>query len=129
MELILNLVWLVLAALMLWLWIRLIPCENTGRWTQIIALAVIVLLLLPAISATDDLTAAQNMAEADGCPRKDHVCPAKHMAQLATTDLPLPVASVIHASSLNVPLRDNLERLTVKIPAMASIKSRPPPAA
>ena len=42
----------------------------------IVALAVVILILLPAISMTDDLMAAQNPAEIDCCVRRDHDSPA-----------------------------------------------------
>jgi hypothetical protein len=87
MELTLNLAWMVLVTLMSWLWIRRTPRENESRWTQFVALAVIILILFPAISMTDDLMAAQNLAETSSCQRKDHVCTDATSTHHAVPDL------------------------------------------
>ena len=90
MELTLNLAWMVLVTLMSWLWICRTPREDEGRWTQFVALAVIILILFPAISMTDDLLTAQNLAETSSCQRKDHVRPDATPAHHAVSDLFLP---------------------------------------
>ena len=46
--------------------------------SQFVAMALVILILLPAISMTDDLIAAQNPAEVDCCARRDHDFSSPH---------------------------------------------------
>ena len=128
MESTLNLAWMVLVTLMSWLWISRIPREDEGRWPQSVALAVIILILFPAISMTDDLMAAQNLAETSICQRKDHVCTAATPTHHSVSDLFLPFFGVLYPGSLTVALPDGLPTASAKTPAVASIQTRPPPA-
>jgi hypothetical protein len=128
MELTLNLAWMVLVTLMSWLWICRTPREDEGRWTQFVALAVIILIMFPAISMTDDLMAAQNLAETSSCQRKDHVCPDAIPTHHAVSDLFLPVVAVLYPGSLTSNSPDNRATASAKTPAVASIQTRPPPA-
>jgi hypothetical protein len=71
-EIILNLAWALCSLGLIWLWIRV---GNSGsrassRKTQFLALAIVVLLLLPIISLSDDLMAMQGPAESDTCLRR-----------------------------------------------------------
>ena len=91
MELILNLVWALLATLMLWLWMRHAPCVCLSRRTQLVALAMLILILLPVISVTDDLQALQNPAELDCCARRHHAVSCPHSIFPAAATLPPPV--------------------------------------
>ena len=127
MELTLNLAWMVLVTLMSWLWIRRTPRENESRWTQFVALAVIILILFPAISMTDDLMAAQNLAETSSCQRKDNVCTDATSTHHAVPDLFLPVFAVLYPGSLTFALPDYRPTASAKTPAVASIQTRPPP--
>jgi hypothetical protein len=72
MELVLNVAWLLLAVVMIFLWLRYAPRDGCNRRMQLVSLPVVIFILLPAISMTDDLLAAQNPAESDGCLRRDH---------------------------------------------------------
>jgi hypothetical protein len=74
MELLLNLVWLVIAAGAVALWLRQRRRSASGHRArallQAIALACALAVLFPAISATDDLHAAQLAVEASDVARK-----------------------------------------------------------
>jgi hypothetical protein len=129
MELTLNLAWMLLAALMFWLWMRHALREGASRRTQLVALAVVILILLPVISVTDDLMAAQNPAETDCCQRKDHVCSNAHSLPHAVAALALPVFTELSSDSLRLAAPRNLPAPLVEIPALTSIQNRPPPAA
>lgn len=79
MELALNSAWAILAIL------GLIACLRTnsaeGRQSQssrLVALAMIVLILFPVISVTDDIWAVRNPAEPDSCLRRDHLPAHQH---------------------------------------------------
>ena len=72
MELFLNLVWLTLSAALVWGYIAFAPAPLKNRKvTAIIALALLIFVLLPVISMTDDLAAINNPAETDHLLRRD----------------------------------------------------------
>jgi hypothetical protein len=129
MELALNLAWVVLTTLMLWLWVRSGPCKGTSRPMQIAALATVILILLPAISVTDDLMMAQNPAETDRCQRKDQLSATAHATLHPVANLTLPFFAGLSFDSSDLAAPGNLLIPTVKVPAMDSIQNRPPPAA
>jgi hypothetical protein len=102
-EILSNLVWVAVAAALLAVWL-------TGRWRgraesllpaigmQLVALAVLVVILLPVISVTDDLQANTNPAETERMARRGDAQPAP--------DQPLqhvPVALAVLASAPRLP--------------------------
>lgn len=81
MELILNLVWAGLAVALVAMWLSRPAHELAPRRLQWMSLFVVVLLLLPVISMSDDLIAARGPAEVDTCLRRAqdaHASPAIH---------------------------------------------------
>jgi hypothetical protein len=90
---------------------------------------VLLIILLPAISMTDDLMAAQNPAEVDYSLRRDHEYIRPHaifpaaaaMLQLAFADVSLDTHHPAAPSLVSAPAFDS--------PALAPIQNRPPPAA
>ena len=74
---------------MLCLWLRFAPRTGPDRRIQFVALAMIILILLPVISMTDDLQAARNPAEVDTCLRRDHDWSSPHSMVPAVAVLPL----------------------------------------
>jgi hypothetical protein len=129
MELTLNLGWACVAVWMLCLWLRMAPGKLRDRRVQLVALAVVILILLPAISMTDDLIAAQNPAEADCCVRRDHDCSGPHSIAPAATALPLPTFAGIAIAVVRLSAPSNLPDPFVENSALASVQNRPPPAA
>ena len=129
MELTLNLAWALLAAAILCLWTRYAPRAETDRRLQIVALAVLLLILFPVISVTDDLLAAQNPAEADCCLRRDHVVASAHSFIPAVASLPQPAFAELSFAFLRFVAPGSLLAPLVKNPAVAVIQNRPPPAA
>jgi hypothetical protein len=129
MELTLNLAWVLLAALMFWQWLRLAPRSSPDRRMQFVALAVLLLILFPVISVTDDLQAAQNPAEVDTCLRRDHAASNAHSIFPAVAALPPPVFAGFSFAILHFSLPGNHLAPVVDNPAFASIQNRPPPAA
>jgi hypothetical protein len=130
MELTLNFGWALLALWMLWAWVRMAPQRTSDRRIQAAALAVVILILLPAISMTDDLVAAQNPAEIDCCAgrHQDHAaCP--HSIIPAVAALPLPCFTGISLAFVGMAGPSNLPSPFVENPSLASIQNRPPPAA
>jgi hypothetical protein len=131
MELALNLGWLLLALWMICLWLRFAPRTGHSRRAQIIALALVILILLPAISMSDDLAAAQNPAEMDTtCLRRDHDWSAPHPIVPATTALVVAFfAGLLVEPVVRARVPGELTAPAVSAPALASIENRPPPAA
>jgi hypothetical protein len=127
MELLLNLAWVVLAAGMVCLWLRYAPRNGADRRMQMVSLAVLIFVLLPAISMTDDLLAAQNPAEVDSSLRRDHKCFSPHSIFPSVATLPLSVFdhAPLRAASLLVPHKR--PEPVVYSPALSSIQNRPPP--
>lgn len=127
MESFLNLVWVVLALTMVALWLRHARRDGCGRRMQVVSLAVLLLILLPAISMTDDLIAAQNPAEIDCCLRRGHEYAQPDFLFPAFTALPAPAFAYAAPRVYSllvppVPLRPAIESF-----ALASIQNRPPP--
>jgi hypothetical protein len=89
----------------------------------------VILILLPAISMTDDLVAAQNPAEIDCSVRRGQGWTSPHSIVPVTASLPLPGFSAPSLpffqagtpSQVSTPLTEN--------PALRSIENRPPPTA
>ena len=129
MEITLNLAWALLTIWMVCMWLRFAPRGITGRRTQFTALAVLILILLPAISITDDLLAARNPAEVDCCARRDHEFTSAR-SLLPTVAAPPPAAFA--GLSFNVPVEaapGDYVSPSVRPPALATVQNRPPPAA
>jgi hypothetical protein len=129
MELILNLAWGFVAALMVWAWVRFVPPSHADRRLQLVALAVLILILFPVISVSDDLMAAQNPAEADCCLRRDHVIFHSNSIIPAQAVMPLPVAGEFAEGGVRLSAPDNLTATAPDHPGLESIENRPPPAA
>lgn len=76
MELLLNLIWVLLAVPAFWLWRReALPAHRSRYLTPVrcvLALGFVLLLLFPVISATDDLRAMQ--PETEECPSGRRAC-------------------------------------------------------
>jgi hypothetical protein len=130
MELALNLSWFLLAVAMVVVWLRQSPRDASQRRAQMIALGVLLIILLPAISMTDDLIAAQNPAEVDSsCSvRRDYeharphaIFPAASLPQLVFAGLPFDGPRQSAPGLLPAPAFDP--------PALGPIRNRPPPAA
>ena len=128
MELVLNFVWTMLAALLFGLWLRHAAREGAGRRTQLVALAAIILFLFPAISVTDDLMLAQNPAETDLVQRKGQLHAFTRVAHNSVADLPREFRVELLAALSPIAVPGELPAAVSMIPAASSIQNRPPPA-
>jgi hypothetical protein len=89
MEIALNLAWALCSLGLIWFWVRNGASSRTSRSLQLLSLAMVVLLLLPVISMSDDLVAWQSPAEADSCLRRATHREAVHPSMVpATLGLP-----------------------------------------
>jgi len=113
---------------LVWFWIRSGVSGRVPRRTQILALAMVVLLLLPVISLSDDLLAAQSPAESDSYLRRATERDHTHSSMLPAT-LSLPVSYVVGQWPQLIS-REVLPTQAVALPASVSEHarfSRPPP--
>ncbi len=129
MELTLNLGWALVSALMIGLWLRHGVHESTSRRTQWVALGLLVLILFPVISVSDDLQAAQNPAEADCCVRRDYVVAGTHSILPTTVALIQPVMAELSLGTPRFAVPSVLPLAAESLPCLAAIDNRPPPAA
>ena len=128
MELALNLGWMVLTALMCGLWLRYGPREGADRRMQLVALALVILILFPVISVTDDILTAQNLAETDCCQRWDHLFASEHCAVHIMAAVILPLFTELSSDSIHSSAQGDLLVAKMETPALASVQNRPPPA-
>ena len=128
MELLLNLAWLLVAVSMSLIWLRVAPRKPAERRMQLVALAVLILVLLPAISMTDDL-AAQNPAETDSYLRRDHGIGSPHSIFPVTVPPPLQAFAGLGLRSQRLVAPGMVPAPAVPSPGLGSIQNRPPPAA
>ncbi len=128
MELILNLAWALCSLGLVWFWFRAAARNSAPRTMQILALAMVVVLLLPVISASDDLMAMQGPAESDTSLRR-----ALHTGDVPSPVLPLspalpePMLSVLTLSGVLTRIsQESPSALTTQLLG-TSLDSRPPP--
>jgi len=129
MELTLNVGWAIVAVWMLCARMPMRPLSNVGRRAQFVALAVVILILLPAISMTDDLIAAQNPAEVDSSVRRDHDFSSQHSVAPTAAAAPAPGLARLPVAIVRMAAPNDLADPSLEHPALASIQNRPPPAA
>jgi formate-dependent nitrite reductase membrane component NrfD len=114
---------------MLILWLRHARSSDASRGTQFAALAMLLLILFPVISVTDDLQALQNPAETESYLRRDHATVNPHSIFPVLAALPPSVFSGIFSGFLGLVAPSLHPAPVVDHPAMAAIQNRPPPVA
>ena len=138
MEIFLNLAWVLLAAFTLCQWWRTAPCalaygrtrvRITDRRTQFVALALLLLILFPVISVTDDLQAIQNPAETDCLQRRGHTCSTPHCVHSPVAAPPLPAFAALSIGVQRLAAPGTLDAPVFDLPAIFPIQSQPPPLA
>jgi hypothetical protein len=129
METLLNFVWVLLAVAGVRLWLCHAPCKGSSRRTQIAALAMLIVILFPVISVTDDLLTIQNPAELECCARRNHSASCPHFISPIVATLPPFVVAESSFGFLRLAASSSFPVPTVDNPALASIQNRPPPAA
>jgi hypothetical protein len=129
MEIVLNLVWMLLAAVSVRLWLRYASREGASRRTQVAALAMLTVILFPVISVTDDLQTAQNPAEIDCGARRNHEVSCSHSIHPMVAAVSPQVFDEPSFGFLRFVVSSSFPVPTVYNPALAPIQNRPPPAA
>ena len=128
MELFLNTVWVLVAIASVCFWVRLGRRTDAER-LSFVALAMLIVMLFPVISVSDDLWSIQNPAETDTCQRRDHraFCPHSIFPAIAAPPEAAGVELSFSFQRLGAPR--HIPLLAVDNPALDPIQSRPPPAA
>jgi hypothetical protein len=129
MEIFLNLAWTSLAILSLGLWMRFERRTGRHRRMPLIALVMLLVILFPVISVSDDLWSIQNPAETDTCQRRHQIAPNPHsiIPVLAAPLAPLFARVTLDVQYFSAPIELSTDRYG--IPALEGIDNRPPPAA
>jgi hypothetical protein len=127
-EILLNLAWAALALLMVCLWLRIGDRPAADR-RQIVAIVVLVAILFPVISVSDDLMAVQNATEQDGSQRRDHLASANAHPILPFATFVSLLNFDVGPGSVRFPSTHSLPPPSVNHPELASIENRPPPSA
>jgi hypothetical protein len=130
MELFFNLAWLAVAAVLVTLWLR-DDSQGVGeRRGQLIAMAVLIAILLPVISVSDDLQAIQNASEADNYLRRDHLVPTNPSPVQPMLAMILPAMSAgLGVGFLRFIAPSLLSVQEPNHPEISGIDNRPPPVA
>lgn len=126
-ELALNVAWLVLTLLMVWAWLRHAARDGASRRIQFLALFLAILILLPAISMTDDLVAARNPAEVETCLRRSQDLAQVH-ALLPAAFVGIAVFAGLQLHAIHYSCLQVLAPSAPNEPLLSSLETRPPPA-
>ena len=99
---------------MVCLWLRLGGAKGADRWRQIIAIAVLIAILFPVISVSDDLMAVQSATETDSLQRRDYLAStATHPFAVIVTalafDLNFGSPRFVSTRNLTIPCFDHPE--------------------
>jgi hypothetical protein len=125
-----NLAWLVVAGVLVTLWLRSNGQNRAECRGQVIAMAVLIAILFPVISVSDDLQAIQNASEADNYLRRNHLVPSNPSPVQPMLAVILPAMnSGLGFGFLRFIAANLLPVLEPEHPEIAGIENRPPPAA
>jgi hypothetical protein len=127
METFLNLAWALLAMTGVVVWMRVEPRTGAERRLPFLALIMLLVILFPVISVSDDLWSIQNPAETDTLQRRDYLAPNVHPVFPVLVALPESVLSRLRfgISNISAPLYRPVAQFLVS--ALSKIENRPPP--
>jgi hypothetical protein len=129
MEVLLNSVWALVAIAFVCLWFQPGRGRNADRRLSFIAVVMLIVILFPVISVSDDLWSIQNPAETDTCQRRDHraSCPHAIFPAIAAISEFAGVELSFGFQHFSLPVR--APQLALDNPALDPIQVRPPPSA
>jgi hypothetical protein len=130
MEVLLNLAWAFCSLSLFFLWTKSNTSNPAPRRTQLFALAMVVLLLLPVISLSDDLLAMQGAAETDMSLRRAQVSDNTHASPASTPfGLPEQIAQALTLGGYSRILSQETAPAEPMSGLGRALDSRPPPSA
>jgi len=126
-EILLNSVWALLALLIVTVWLRLEVPEGTDRRRQIIVILILIAILFPVISVSDDLMAMQSATEQDGLQRRDYLAASSaHPVLLFAAIVPALIIEMSPGSPPFISIR-GLPRPSIERAVLSVSGNRPPP--
>lgn len=125
MELFLNLVWLFLSLGLVSWWVRSPRADGKAGWTVAVALVMLLLLLLPAISMTDDLQAINLPAELEHMLRHE-LTPVTSVLTLETRAIALPAPDAASAGLEAARIEPRTFASVLRAGSVRSAGTRPP---
>ena len=129
METFLNLAWALLAVMCVCHWIRFERRTGLQKRLSMVSLGLLLVILFPVISVSDDLWSIQNPAETDTCQRRDHGLVLTHPVLPVLASLPAPLLSLLIQRTLYVTAPSLAPAWAPSVPALDGIQNRPPPLA
>jgi hypothetical protein len=129
MESLLNFAWVMMAIACLCLWFRFGRRAVADRRVSFIALVMLLVILFPVISVSDDLWSVQNPAETDTCQRRDHPDSCSHTSLPAIAARPLPAFAELSFKIQRFSVSPHPFQPAPDNPALDPIQNRPPPTA
>jgi hypothetical protein len=127
MEPLFNLVWALVATASVCFWLKRGLHTPKGKHSSLVGLAMLVVILFPVISVSDDLWSLQNPAETDTCQRRDHCDGHTQKHFPATAALPEPIGADLNFEFRRPDMPCVAELSAATNPAFGFIENRPPP--
>lgn len=130
MEVLLNLAWAASAIALVTFWLRAGSRPDCARRRQIVAIAILIAILFPVISVSDDLMAIQCPSETNNTLRRDNFAhPDAHPHLPAGVMAPPPVYAGIAYGFLRYVSPAWAIAPSVRASLLSAIQNRPPPQA
>ena len=129
MELALNLGWTAMATAMCWLWVRHARREGRGRSVQFVSLTLVLVIMFAVITMYDYMAMAQNPAETRCFQREDDFGAHEHVLLHPVVASTPTLAAELPFNTFCFAVPGSLLLPAVKVPALTSVRNRPPPAA
>jgi hypothetical protein len=127
MEIFLNLAWAMLALSSVCLWVRFGRRTGMDRRIPVIALLMLIVVLFPVISVSDDLWSLQNPAETNAFQRRDQLNPSPHSVLPQHASLCEPHFSGLDLAIGHIEALANPPVPTPESSPITGIQNRPPP--
>jgi len=129
MELYLNYAWLSVAVASVCLWLRFGRCKLANKHLALIGLFLFIVVLLPAISVSDDLSSIQSPAEVKSLEHRNQCTICQHFGLKSIASLHDAIRLQLDCCSQFLSLQPRVQLIAADNPAIHPIQNRPPPAA
>lgn len=127
MEPIFNLVWALVAVAAIGFWFAHGRSKAGCNRASAIGLALLIVILFPVISVSDDLWSLQNPTETDSFHRRDYGGVIPHFQPIAAASLPNTLGTELLLLSWRISSPHLTASPTVENPALRPVENRPPP--
>lgn len=128
MEPIFNLVWALVTIAGVGFWFMQARRKRGSNRYSAIGLALLVVILFPVISVSDDLWSLQNPTETDSFHRRDYGGGTPHFQPISVSSLPETFGPELLFASWWIGTTHLIASPTIDNPALKPVENRPPPA-